>query len=56
MQLDDVVGTTTTDNSRFLEAMHRSVRWLDRCITAHSRPLVSTPCYRLVMIFSVIYD
>lgn len=38
MQLDDVVGADTTDDARFLEAMHRSVRWLDRCIAAHSRP------------------
>jgi tRNA-guanine transglycosylase len=38
MQLDDVVGATTTDNERFVEAMHRSVRWLDRCISAHKKP------------------
>lgn len=40
MQLDDVVGTTTTDAARFLEATHRSVRWLDRCIAAHKKPQV----------------
>ena len=38
MQLDDVVDSTTVDDARFLEATHRSVRWLDRCIAAHSRP------------------
>ena len=38
MQLDDVVSSVTVDNERFLEATHRSVRWLDRCIKAHSRP------------------
>jgi len=38
MQLDDVVSSTHNDKSRFKEAMHRSVRWLDRCITAHERP------------------
>jgi len=37
MQLDDVVSSTTTDQGRFKEAMHRSVRWLDRCMTAHKR-------------------
>lgn len=36
MQLDDVVKTTTT-GPRVEEAMHRTIRWLDRCIEAHSR-------------------
>ena len=36
MQLDDVVHVLTT-GPRVEEAMHRSVRWLDRCIQAHSR-------------------
>lgn len=36
MQLDDVVKTTTT-GPRVEEAMHRTLRWLDRCITADSR-------------------
>ncbi|KAJ2928643.1 hypothetical protein H1R20_g8443, partial [Candolleomyces eurysporus] len=34
MQLDDVVSSLTT-GPRVEEAMHRSVRWLDRCITQH---------------------
>ena len=38
MQLDDVVGSTVTDQARFEEATHRTTRWLDRCIAAHSRP------------------
>ena len=37
MQLDDVVDATHTDAERFEEARHRTVRWLDRCIKAHSR-------------------
>uniref|UniRef100_A0A914W410 Queuine tRNA-ribosyltransferase catalytic subunit 1 n=1 Tax=Plectus sambesii TaxID=2011161 RepID=A0A914W410_9BILA len=37
MQLDDVVHVLTT-GERVEEAMRRSVRWLDRCISAHSRP------------------
>ena len=37
MQLDDVVSSTHPDKARFKEAMTRSVRWLDRCIAAHSR-------------------
>ncbi|XP_029862821.1 queuine tRNA-ribosyltransferase catalytic subunit 1-like [Aquila chrysaetos chrysaetos] len=37
MQLDDVVSSTTT-GPRVEEAMHRSVRWLDRCIAANRRP------------------
>jgi queuine tRNA-ribosyltransferase len=37
MALDDVVVTTTT-GPRVEEAMHRSVRWLDRCIKAHKKP------------------
>lgn len=37
MQLDDVVKTTSEDKDRLKEAMHRTVRWLDRCLGAHSR-------------------
>ncbi len=37
MQLDDVVDATHTDPDRFEEARHRTVRWLDRCIRAHTR-------------------
>ena len=36
MQLDDVVKTTTT-GPRVEEAMHRTIRWLDRCLKAHAR-------------------
>ncbi|XP_037953856.1 queuine tRNA-ribosyltransferase catalytic subunit [Teleopsis dalmanni] len=36
MQLDDVVKTTTT-GPRVEEAMQRTIRWVDRCITAHAR-------------------
>ncbi|KAK6331044.1 hypothetical protein TWF718_003235 [Orbilia javanica] len=38
MQLDDVIATTSPDKERIVEAMHRSVRWLDRCIEAHKYP------------------
>ena len=38
MQLDDVVATTSPDEGRMHEAMHRSIRWLDRCISAHKKP------------------
>ncbi|KAL3593683.1 hypothetical protein FPOAC2_07983 [Fusarium poae] len=38
MQLDDVLVTTSPDKARMREAMERSVRWLDRCITAHKKP------------------
>ena len=38
MQLDDVIATTSPDHARIEEAMHRSVRWLDRCIAAHKYP------------------
>ncbi|KAK7100592.1 queuine tRNA-ribosyltransferase catalytic subunit 1-like [Littorina saxatilis] len=37
MQLDDVVSSTVS-GPRVEEAMHRTIRWLDRCITAHKRP------------------
>lgn len=37
MQLDDVVKSTLT-GPRLEEAMHRTTRWLDRCITADERP------------------
>ncbi|ORX97085.1 Queuine tRNA-ribosyltransferase [Basidiobolus meristosporus CBS 931.73] len=37
MQLDDVVSSLTT-GPRLEEAMHRSIRWLDRCIKAHKKP------------------
>ncbi|KAF6027892.1 Tgt [Bugula neritina] len=36
MQLDDVVSSTTT-GPRVEEAMHRTVRWLDRCLKANER-------------------
>jgi tRNA-guanine family transglycosylase len=38
MQLDDVIATTSPDRARIEEAMHRSIRWLDRCIAAHIHP------------------
>jgi tRNA-guanine family transglycosylase len=37
MQLDDVVSSVCTNNDRFIEATARSVRWLDRCLSAHTR-------------------
>ncbi|XP_071454302.1 queuine tRNA-ribosyltransferase catalytic subunit [Hetaerina americana] len=37
MQLDDVVKTTTV-GPRVEEAMHRTTRWLDRCLEAHAYP------------------
>ena len=36
MQLDDVVKTTTT-GPRVEEAMHRTIRWIDRCLEANNR-------------------
>lgn len=38
MQLDDVLVTTSQDEARMRIAMHRSIRWLDRCIAAHKNP------------------
>ncbi|KAG2483993.1 hypothetical protein HYH03_017160 [Edaphochlamys debaryana] len=38
MALDDVVPTTAANPARFEEATHRTTRWIDRCIAAHSRP------------------
>ncbi|KAG1688229.1 Queuine tRNA-ribosyltransferase catalytic subunit 1 [Nymphon striatum] len=37
MQLDDVVSSTVT-GPRVEEAMHRTIRWLDRCLKAHKNP------------------
>jgi queuine tRNA-ribosyltransferase len=37
MQLDDVVHSSTT-GYRVEEAMWRTLRWLDRCISAHKKP------------------
>lgn len=37
MALDDVVSTVTT-GPRVEEAMHRTLRWIDRCVAAHQRP------------------
>ncbi|CAG8573437.1 9387_t:CDS:2 [Cetraspora pellucida] len=36
MQLDDVVSSLTT-GKRVEEAMYRSIRWLDRCISVHKK-------------------
>ncbi len=38
MQLDDVVDAKHDDPDRFEEARQRTVRWLDRCLVAHTRP------------------
>ncbi|XP_018399756.1 PREDICTED: probable queuine tRNA-ribosyltransferase [Cyphomyrmex costatus] len=37
MQLDDVVKSTLT-GPRVEEAMYRTIRWLDRCLSVHERP------------------
>nr|ADD24307.1 Probable queuine tRNA-ribosyltransferase [Lepeophtheirus salmonis] len=37
MQLDDVVDATHSNPERFQVAQERTVRWLDRCISAHAR-------------------
>ena len=37
MQLDDVVSSTNQDEARFEEALHRSIRWYDRCRKAHEQ-------------------
>ena len=38
MALDDVVSSVTDDNERFTIATYRTLRWLDRCFAAHTRP------------------
>ncbi|XP_030761265.1 queuine tRNA-ribosyltransferase catalytic subunit isoform X2 [Sitophilus oryzae] len=38
MQLDDVVSTTVPDKARIEESVHRTTRWLDRCLQAHQNP------------------
>lgn len=38
MQLDDVVKTTNPDKTRIEESVHRTTRWLDRCLKAHKKP------------------
>ncbi|CAH1117969.1 unnamed protein product [Phaedon cochleariae] len=38
MQLDDVITTTSPDYDRIKESVHRTTRWLDRCIEAHANP------------------
>lgn len=37
MALDDVISSQTT-GERVEEAMHRTLRWIDRCIAAHKKP------------------
>ena len=37
MALDDVVDSKQVDMERFEEACHRTLRWIDRCISAHKR-------------------
>lgn len=37
MALDDVVHVLTK-GPRVEEALHRTLRWIDRCVAAHSRP------------------
>jgi len=38
MALDDVISSTVTDKERIVEATHRTLRWIDRCIKAHEKP------------------
>ncbi|XP_018574043.1 queuine tRNA-ribosyltransferase catalytic subunit [Anoplophora glabripennis] len=38
MQLDDVVKTTNPDKERIEVSVHRTTRWLDRCLKAHQNP------------------
>lgn len=38
MALDDVVDSKTVNDERFKEACYRTLRWIDRCISAHQRP------------------
>ncbi|KAK9704323.1 Queuine tRNA-ribosyltransferase [Popillia japonica] len=38
MQLDDVVKTTNPDKERIEQSVHRTTRWLDRCLKAHGKP------------------
>lgn len=38
MALDDVVSSTLEDRERIEEATERTLRWIDRCIKAHSKP------------------
>ncbi|RZB54397.1 queuine tRNA-ribosyltransferase [Asbolus verrucosus] len=38
MQLDDVVKTTNPNKKRIEESVHRTTRWLDRCLKAHKKP------------------
>ncbi|XP_066138473.1 queuine tRNA-ribosyltransferase catalytic subunit isoform X2 [Euwallacea fornicatus] len=40
MQLDDVVKTTVPDKARIEESVHRTTRWLDRCLHAHENPTI----------------
>ena len=38
MALDDVVSSVAEDSTRFKVATYRTLRWLDRCYSAHSKP------------------
>lgn len=38
MALDDVTSSVNSTPERFIEASHRTIRWIDRCIKAHTRP------------------
>jgi len=38
MALDDVISSTSVDKARIREATDRTLRWIDRCIAAHSNP------------------
>jgi len=38
MALDDVVSSVTDDDERFKIATYRTLRWLDRCYAAHTKP------------------
>ena len=51
VQLDDVVSSVHPDRARVEEAMHRSLRWLDRCLAFHAS---AAPSGRRQCLFGIV--
>lgn len=54
MQLDDVVKTTHPDQQRMETALHRSIRWLDRCLVTQQKAIAQNDKHSKQNLFPII--
>ena len=54
MQLDDVIKTTHPDQQRMEIALHRSIRWFDRCRITHTKAIAKNERHSKQNLFPII--